>query len=185
MILIDEAENLPAETLNLIRQIHDATRCPVVFCGRPHLDTVLDRTTRCPQIGGSLVGRICYRRLINPESGAGGGNWICTIEEMAKMLGKYKVRFAGDATRWLHRLAHDSALRQDTGREAGGLRLVIKIAMMAVAIRRGADLITLDMVKDTYRLMVGDKEAQLLAGLIDRNLRRQDQEQGGKSAAAG
>jgi DNA transposition AAA+ family ATPase len=183
LILIDEAENLPTETLNLIRQIYDATRCPVVLCGRPHLNTIIDRTVNCPSIGGSLVGRICIRKQLSPESAAGGGDWICTLDEMAQKLNKYKVRFAPEAVRWLHKLAHESALREDTGLEAGGLRLADKIAFLAVVTRKGATLITLEMVKAAHRLMVGDRDARLLAELIDRNLRRQDQERQANAAA--
>lgn len=177
MIVVDEAENLPPETLNVIRQIHDATHCPVLLAGRPHLNRVIDRTTSVSQIGGSLVGRICIRKQLSPMPRAGrggGGNWICSIEELSEKLSFYKVRFAPDAIRFLHRLAHESALRSDTGREAGGLRLVDKLALLAVGLNRGATAITLKMVTDAHRLMVGPEEAQLLSDLVVRAMRTAD-----------
>lgn len=181
LILIDEAENLQLETLNLIRQIHDRSQSPIVLCGRPHLSTKIERTTKCEEIGGSLVGRICFRHQLSPPrglapglpGGADAGEWICDKIELAQILSGHKIRFRPDAIAWLHDLAHLSALRQDTGRESGGLRLVAKLAMLAVAVNRGEASITAEMCQRAYGLMVGPTEARALADLVAQYRKRQ------------
>ena len=160
MILIDEADVLPLETLNAIRQIHDATGCPVVFCGRPPLEEKLRRSRKCESIGGSLVGRIMLIRdlLARTKNMPGGddGEQLFTVEDIARMLQRYKVRVNRKAQEWLTAMANITALGDDQG-ELMGLRYAVYLFTMAHDANLDADEITVEILERANSLMLGSR----------------------------
>lgn len=150
LLLIDEADNLQLATLNFIRQIHDATRCPVVLAGRPMLAKKIKDTTRREDIGGSLRGRIDIERNLEARASGGGRGgdraWLWSVDEIAEILGKWKVKFTAEAAEWLCSLANLSTVIGQA--ECGGLRYAIKVFMMAMVLNPNKE-ITLPMVKQT------------------------------------
>ncbi|MBN1489968.1 MAG: AAA family ATPase [Phycisphaerae bacterium] len=157
LIVADEADALPADTLNAIRQIHDATGCPVVLAGRPLLVAKLKRSQRDERIGGSIVGRICIQRDLlarSQKTGGRDGERLFSVEEVAEMLGKYTVRIERGAIKFLTDLANLTALGD--GVEGGGLRYAISVFEIAMIANPGKPLITLEMVRQANRLAMGD-----------------------------
>jgi DNA transposition AAA+ family ATPase len=171
MIVVDEAENLELQTFNTIRQIHDATGCPIVLAGRPLLVSKIDRTQRDPRIGGSLRGRICVDHNLHLRSGGGRNNGrpLFTEQEVCEILAKYKVRFAGEAGRWLCALANVSA--NIGGREGGALRYAVKVFEMAATISQGRE-ISLQVVKQASLLLRGGEYGEILAQQVSDQLKQ-------------
>ncbi len=153
LILIDEADNLRNSTFNVIRQLHDATGCPVVLVGRPPLHAKISRTMRDESIGGSLVGRICVEHQLRPKAtGDSGDEWLFTVDEVVAMLDQYKLRYTPDAARWLCILANVSAV--DGQREGGALRYAVKVLEMAMTLNQGEQL-TVPMLRQANMLLRG------------------------------
>jgi energy-coupling factor transporter ATP-binding protein EcfA2 len=155
LILVDEADGLKADTFNIIRQLHDATGCPIVLAGRPPLHARIARTMRDERVGGSLVGRICVEHSITPEGVTGtdpGARWLFSVEEVVAMLNQYKVTYSPDAARWLCALANVSAIEGQ--REGGALRFALKVFEMALTIRAGRE-VTVNLLKEANSLLRG------------------------------
>ena len=173
LLLIDEADGLQIETLNLIRHIHDATGCPVLLCGRPNLARKINRTMRSEEIGGSLRGRLGVEYDLMAGCGAGGkgGRWLFSLAEVADVLAKFRVKFTKDAANWLAMLANITAF--DGGREAGGLRHAVKVFTLAILLAQHQrnQTVTLDLVKQASGLTRDEDYAAEIGRSIDEALK--------------
>ncbi|HUT50882.1 MAG TPA: AAA family ATPase [Alphaproteobacteria bacterium] len=161
LVMIDEADGLRMDTLNEIRQIHDATGCPVVMAGRPPLLDKITRSMRDERIGGSARGRICIQQdlhgVVQNARGGKGGRMLFSQEEIKEIFSKYQVTVTAGAARYLCALANISAAAGDC--ESGGLRYAIAVFLLAVNTNKGAATgrgITLDMVRAANRACRGD-----------------------------
>jgi hypothetical protein len=155
LMIVDEADGLKADTFNIIRQLHDATNCPIVLAGRPPLHARIARTMRDERVGGSLVGRICVEHSITPEGSTGtdpGARWLFSVQEIVAMLNQYKITYSPDAARWLCALANVSAI--EGSREGGALRFALKVFEMAMAMNTGQE-ITVGLLKAANGLLRG------------------------------
>jgi len=154
LIIVDEADNLSNKVLSVVRQLHDATGCPVILAGRPPLHAILTRTMRDARIGGSLVGRVCVEHHLEPRANepGRGDRWLFTVSEIVQMLNAYKVTYMPDAGRWLTDLANITGL--DGQREAGALRYALKVWEMAITLHQGQTL-TADMLREANTLLRG------------------------------
>lgn len=160
LIVIDEAENLRMDAINGLRQLHDATGCPVVLVGRPPLISTLRRSVKDDRIGGSLLGRLDleWDLTARTRDRAGkGGQPLFSQSEVTEMLAKFKVRVAKDALRWLTGLANITALGDE--REGCGLRYAISLFAVTVHANRGAALITLEHLLQVNALKQGEEYA--------------------------
>lgn len=139
LIVIDEADNLTTRTFAILRQLHDATGCPLVLAGRPTLHNKIGRTMQDESIGGSLVGRIAIEHRLEPRpTGGSGDTWLFTIEEVCAMLDRYRIMYSPDAARWLCALANVTAI--DGQREGGALRFAVKVLELAITMSGGAEI---------------------------------------------
>jgi DNA transposition AAA+ family ATPase len=176
LIIIDEADGLQIRTLNVIRQLHDATgddktRCPIVLAGRPNLQGKLRRTLRDEDIGGSLLGRLTMEYNLMPSafgSPGGGGAWLFSVGEVMKMLARSKIRFTKDAATWLCALANISLL--SNGAEMGGLRYAMKLFTLAATLFPDQE-ISRDLLQQVNRITRDDDSAAVLEHQVDNFLR--------------
>ena len=153
LIALDEADGLLNPTFNIVRQLYDATKCPVVLAGRPPLNAKIRRTIRDEAIGGSLSGRICVDHRLEPRAIEGtDGRWWFSQDEIVAFLEQYKVSFSPDAARWLAALANVAAI--EGHREAGALRYAEQVLQLAIAINTG-DRITETTLKEANGLLRG------------------------------
>jgi hypothetical protein len=177
LIIVDEADCLKNETLNIVRQIHDATgddktRCPVVLAGRPNLRKKIARTTTDEEIGGSLRGRMLIERdlLSGRTNEDGDGGLAFSVEEIMRILAKNKIRVTRDGARWLCRLANVT-LRTDGGAELGGLRSLTAVATLATSIFKGKEL-TPDMLVKAFKLTRDRETAASILNQISASMER-------------
>lgn len=176
MIIIDEADCLQVPTLNVVRQIHDATgddasRCPIVLAGRPNLRIKINKTVRDMEIGGSLRGRIGIEHNLMPSApgaGGGGGAWLFSIGEIMEILARTKIRFTKDAATWLCGLANIALL--SNGAELGGLRYAVKVFLMAATLFPDRQ-IDRDLLSQVNRITRDEDSATTLENQVDQLLR--------------
>lgn len=185
LIILDEAENLTNEGFNLARMLHDATgkadgteKCPIVFAGRSHLQTVIEKTYRDPRIGAALASRLVANvDLEESLRGPDGGKPLFTVDEVMRVLRKFRVTFDPGAARWLCGLASIGAL--GTQKESGGLRRAEYVGRQAAFMNPGAT-ITADMCREAFQLLASRavcaeaevKIAELSARLVASDARR-------------
>lgn len=173
MIVIDEADNLHQECFNIIRQIHDATGCPVVLAGRPPLQEKIKRTLKDPRMGGSVVGRIILQYSLSSRvvgSNPHSSRPLFSEAEVIAMLRKYRVRIAPSAIRFLAALANTSSMNSKT--EQGALRYMLGIFEMAVLLAKG-DLakgkeVTKDFCRQALMLCRGNDAGEIVSAEADR-----------------
>jgi DNA transposition AAA+ family ATPase len=177
LIICDEADCLDLRTLNIIRQIHDATgddmtRCPVVLAGRPNLARKIQRTTSDEEIGGSLRGRMLIERNLlaaGSMDGDGGGAGAFTVEEVMAILQRNKIRVTRDAAKFLCTLVNVTLLT--AGAELGGLRSLTAVATLAVSMFKDKEL-TPDMLIRAFKLTRDRDTAAVLLNQIGSELKR-------------
>lgn len=184
MIVIDEADGLLPAAMNCLRQLHDATECPIVFVGRPNLIDKINATANNPNIGASFIGRLAGQFHLEegePGDGSSGSDqWICSAEQMAEMLKRFKVRFSVDSIRFLCSVAHLTAVMGGDIKEAGGLRLAMRIAEMAAIVFSGQQ-ITVPMLESATVKIRGRKWSLMIMGIVRESMRK---DTGRKAATA-
>jgi len=163
LIVVDEAENLNLDTLNLLRQILDATGCNAVLAGRPPLLRLINQSVKVASIGGSVRGRVIIeRQLTGLYQAPGGGQWLFSIDDVIDVLEKHKVRISSDAGRWLAALANISAAE-----DSGALRYAVRVFRIAMRANKSAQEITLAMVQEANALQRDRSAADRYASLIE------------------
>lgn len=148
------------KVLNVLRDLHDATGCPMLWCGTTDLVAYLERETgltREPlaQIRRRIV--ICRdltERTYKPDGGP--GEPLYTVEEIRSIFAAGKLKLTSDALRTLTDLAN----LFDSG-HLGACRSLL--AMTVKLNERTADVITGDMLKASLGLMV-NRRAMLHLG---------------------
>ena len=180
-IIIDEADCLTTQSLNLLRYVHDVsgsddTRCAVVLVGRPILAKRIAATVKDPEIGGSLRGRLSFEHNLAADAactGDGDSAWLFSVEEVMEVLARMKVRLSRDAGRWLCALANLSLL-SDGGSEGGGMRYAIKVAQLARTANPGAEELGQEQVRVAARFTRDRWTAETLENQIRTALGRRE-----------
>jgi len=128
-LLIDEAHQLKAETLELLRDIHDECGVPIILIGTMKIS---EAVSDGDLFFGQLTSRVSLRYDITEDlRGVGGDDPrpLHTVDEIRKLYESDKVRFTDEGRLLLTRIANLPGL--------GGLRLVTKIVQIAAPIAGG------------------------------------------------
>lgn len=155
LVCIDEAHKLKVETLDLIREIWDAVRIPIILAATPSLYQMMT-TRRTGSVNSEIMDQIYSRVAIfrnltsleNPETGA--SEPIVSVEDVRKMFVRSRVRIARDGLNFLCSLANYPG--------AGGYRTAHELVQMIVDIYPGEE-ITAELLKEAMRTRVGIREA--------------------------
>ncbi|HUU82987.1 MAG TPA: hypothetical protein VM243_05725 [Phycisphaerae bacterium] len=151
-----------ARLLNTIRQVHDATHAPVLLLGMPALFKNLQQARADDSKGAMLFSRIGIKRDLTERCRTDGdhGEPLYSVEDIRKVFGRSKLRIASDAVRWLHALANLP--------DCGHLRSCNNAVRLAahVAQQSGQDEITLTLLLQISRLLIGTEGARQLANRI-------------------
>ena len=162
LIIIDEADLADARLLNTIRQVHDATGCPVLLLGMPALLKNLQQARADDSRGAMLFSRIGIKRDLTERCRQDGdrGEPLYSVEDVRKVFARSKLRIAADAVRWLHALAN----LPDCGRLRScnsAVRLGAHIAQQT-----GETEITLTLLLQAEGCLLGIEGARQLANRI-------------------
>jgi hypothetical protein len=150
--------------MNDLRQLHDATKCPVVFVGRPPLKLRIQDSVDDPRIGGALVGRICimqdlHQVVADCRAGKGGlgQRWLFSKDEIRELFARYQVSVDAAGISFLWGLANTSSA--GCGFESSALRYAVAVFILACEANPGAALgkgLTLIMLRRANRACRGD-----------------------------
>jgi hypothetical protein len=170
LLILDEIHKLARrsndDALNMLRDLHDATNCPMLWCGSTDLVSYLERETgptREPlaQIRRRIV--ICRdltERSIRPDGGP--GEPLFTVEEIRAMFGAGKMRLTPGAVRVLAELANVF----DAGHVGACASLV---AMARKVNEKTADALTEEMLQAALGFMVNRRAVNHLKDRLAAN----------------
>ena len=164
LIMVDEAHLAKLDTLNCIRQIHDATGCPVLLAGLPALARLLTKGRDDDAMGATLFSRQGIVRDLTARCRQGGdpGAPLYSKKDIASVFAKSALRIASDGMQWLDGLANEP--------EAGGLRLANNALRLATHVAQTASEpvreITVKALLDASRLLKGTEAANAIANRV-------------------
>ena len=166
LLLLDEAHKLRPHSLEVVRDLHDLTGCPIVLAGTSGvLRTVFDSDD-----GGQFASRVAVRLdlesyLAGGEGGDGGP--LHTPAEIVKLFYIDRVKLTSDGAQALARIANVPGL--------GALRLAKQVFRAAVdaALADGREAIDAQLVRATLRSLQGvDTVRRVEAGFAAQHRRR-------------
>lgn len=156
--LIDEAHKLPRDTLNVIREVWDAARCPILMAATPVFTqtlTVSQPDTLGAELMDQLYSRIGIfrdmRSLENPDTGV--PEKLFTVADIRKVFCRGRIRVARDGLDFLAQVAN--------ARAGGGLRACCAMVILVHTGSPGVEM-TADMLRGTLRARLGSVNAELM-----------------------
>ncbi len=106
LIIIDEAHKLNNEALELVRELHDATGCPVYMLATKDLHDRIRRTSDPDH--GQLFSRVdIMYPLTKGRDVSSGGKPLFTVDEIRKLYEQTPIRLSADASRYLQGVANE------------------------------------------------------------------------------
>ena len=175
LLMFDEADLAIYRTLEMIRQLHDATGCPVLFAGKPAIYEHLgfrhlgEFSERLDQMGARIIiSRDLTARTRchcgNPER----GKCTCSLqplfsrEDIRKLIKKsdLKLHVSPDAEKWLQERAGTLGLG-GIGNALACLYLAYRIVFMT-----DGETITAEHLEDVAELTMGHEDAARIAEVV-------------------
>jgi DNA transposition AAA+ family ATPase len=106
LLIVDEAHKLTNEGLELLREIHDATQCPVFMPATKDLQERIQRTADPDH--GQLYSRVdIMYPLTQGRDISSGGRALFMVEEIRKLYELTPIRLSPDAERYLQGVANE------------------------------------------------------------------------------
>lgn len=166
LLMLDEAHKLRPHSLDVVRDVHDLTGCPIVLAGT---SGVL-RTVFNSDDGGQFASRVAVRLdlesyLAGGEGGDGGP--LHTTAEIVKLFYSDRVKLSSDGAQALARISNVPGL--------GGLRLAKQVFRAAVdaAVADGRESIDAQLVRATLKSLQGvDMVRRVEAGFAAQHRRK-------------
>jgi len=105
LVIVDEAHKLNNEALELLRELHDATGCPVFLLATKDLQDRIRRTSDPDH--GQLFSRVDIMwPLTKGHDVSAGGRPLFSIDEIRKLYEQTPIRLSADAARYLQDVAN-------------------------------------------------------------------------------
>jgi DNA transposition AAA+ family ATPase len=177
LLIVDEIHKLCAGgtdgSLHFLRDLHDQTGIPMLWCGTKDLVAYLERRQSAGREPlAQIRSRIGICRDVTERAGGGngggdgGGDPLFTTDEIRRVFDNQKMRLAPDAARYLYELANLA--------DAGALRVCSNLLKMAIKINeRHADTLTAAMLRGAHQLLIDRKTFAMLATRLDEQKPRQ------------
>ncbi|MCP4591120.1 MAG: AAA family ATPase [bacterium] len=164
LIMVDECHLAILAVLNTIRQLHDATGCPVVLIGLPALGRTIMNGRGDDAMGATLFSRCGIIRDLTARCRQEGdrGEPLFSREDVKRVFARSQLRIAREALDWLEGVANEP--------ESGGLRLASNGLRLATHAARkshgGVEAITVEALLDASRLLKGTEAANAITNRI-------------------
>jgi len=100
LLFIDEAHKLNDDAIEVLREIHDDTGCPILLLATKDLRDRVERTAQ-PDAGQIHSRFDVIRDVVQGHSAESGGKKYFTIEQIRKLYEKPPIRLAADAAAYL------------------------------------------------------------------------------------
>jgi hypothetical protein len=160
LILVDEAHKLLVPTLDVLREIHDATHCPILMVATP----VFRKTVTSSRVGianrellDQLSSRIAIFCDLSELAGEDGKSArLHDRDDIRRIFSRGRIRLSRDATDFLARLANTPA--------AGGLRRCRHLVQVCVDLWPD-DEVTAERLRAALAMSIGTREAGFLVSL--------------------
>jgi len=157
LLMLDEADMLSYDAIEMVRRLHDKTGCPVLFSGKPliyermGLRTVGDFSEHLDQ----LAGRIVIKRDLTERTRGKNPQPLYSLEDIRKLIGSsdLKLHVSKDAEKWLQMQA------SSLGTGGIGTALICLYLAYKIATARGDEAITRDHLEDVKALTMGHEDA--------------------------
>jgi len=159
LIIVDEVHKLAGrqndDALHMLRDLHDATDCPMLWSGNGKIATYIhaNKTEGNDPID-QIYGRIGWWMDLTQKALAGrddDGTKLYTVEDIQRVFAASKIRLAPDAVRYLTDMANDPSM--------GCLRMAKNLVAMAMVAARD-QAITADMLRAIQRERLGYRMAE-------------------------
>lgn len=165
MVIFDECERVAYKSLEMIRDLHDETGCPVLLCGKPPIYEKLGfrRMGDYSEVTDQLAARIVIRRDLTLRTRTGSKpRPLFSIEDIRKLIAQaqLKLRVAPEAEKWLQMRA------SSLGVGGIGQALICLYLAYKAAFTDGAESITVEQLEDVTELVMGDEDAVRAAEVV-------------------
>ena len=159
LIIIDECHKLCGrkndDALHMLRDLHDATGCPMVWAGNGRLAKYIrEGKTDGNDPIDQVYGRISWWLDLTEKArggGAGDGGRLYTVEDIQRVFAASKIRLLPDAARYLADLANDPSM--------GCLRMAKNLVAMAMVAAKDQP-ITAAILRAIQRERLGESAAE-------------------------
>lgn len=165
LVIIDEVHKLAGrqndDALHVLRDLHDATGCPMLWAGNGKIASYLrDGHTEGYDPLDQIFGRISLWLDLTEKAKAGGddGGRLYTVEDIRRLFAAAKIRLAPDAEHYLTNLANDPSM--------GCLRAAKNLVAMAETMSRGQP-ITAALLRTIQRNRLGKTAAATVERQIE------------------
>ena len=164
MLIFDEVERVNYSALEMIRDLHDQTGCPVLLCGKP----LIYERLGCRQVGDfsevtdQLAARIVIRRDLTERTRGKNPQPLFTKDDIRKIIdaSSLQLKVSPDAIKWLQ-------IRACTLGSGGlGRAMVCLYLAVRVAFARGAETLTSEHLDGVEHLTMGHDDADRLADAV-------------------
>jgi hypothetical protein len=164
MLMFDEVERVHYETLELIRDLHDQTGCPVLLSGKPAVYSKLGfrEIGDFSEVTDQLAARIVIRRDLTARTRGKNPKPLYTLDDVRKLIhhDDLKLHVSPDAVKWLQMRASTLG----TGRL--GNALVCFYLSIKLALAQNLDAVTAQQLEDVADLTMGHEDAQRVAEVV-------------------
>ncbi len=164
MLIFDEVERAVYRTLELIRDVHDKTGCPVLLCGKPEIYEKLGfrHAGDFAKVTDQLAARVVVRRDLTLRTRGEHPEPLFTADDIRKLIKQSDLKLHVDqsAVKWLQ----DRASSLGTG--GIGNALVCLYLACKVAFVQGDSAITAAHLEDVEDLSMGHEDAATVAEAV-------------------
>ncbi len=168
MLMFDEIERVHYRTLELIRDLHDQTRCPVLLCGKPQIYEKLGfrHVGDFSVVTDQLAARVIIRRDLTERTRGKNPQPLYSLDDIRKLvkMSDLKLHVSPDAVKWMQSRASTLGTG-GIGIAMGCLYLAYKLAVV-----QNANTITADHLEDVADLTIGHEDAQRVAEVVAESL---------------
>ncbi len=164
MLVFDEADALHYDAIETIRDLHDATGCPVLFSGKPKIYERLGFRAlgEFSEVTDQLASRIVMKRDLTERTRGDKPEPLFSLDDIRKLIkqSSLKLRVEPEAERWLQGRASTLGMG-GIGKALFSLYLAAKVAYA-----KGDAAITVEHLEDVDDLAIGHEDAERVAEMV-------------------
>ncbi len=164
MLIFDEVERVNYKTLEMIRDLHDKTGCPVLLAGKPMIFARLGfrEVGDFSEVTDQLAARVVIRRDLTERTRGDQPEPLFSLEDIRKLIGRSELnlRVSKDAEKWLQERA------STLGMGGIGAALVALYLAAKVAFSKGGESITNTDLEKVSDLTIGHESASYIADVV-------------------
>lgn len=164
MIMFDEIERAHYRSIEMIRDLHDETGCPVLLCGKPAIYEKLGvrHVGEFSLVTDQLAARIVIARDLTLRTREKNPQPLFTVEDIRKIIHQFdlKLHVAPDAVKWLQMRA------SSLGTGGLGKSIVYLFWAYKLAFVKGDESITAEHLNTIADMTMGDEDAQRLSEVV-------------------